>query len=101
MGSEGCLVHMQPACWGGLIVGGQHIDGIKGSQELIGSQQELKHLRTALMQVSLMHRVVLKSTMPADLIVRGQHVAGTKGSQQLTGERCGSQVTTQALVHNR
>ena len=35
---------MEPACRGGVIVWGQHIDGIKGSQQLIGAQHQLKHL---------------------------------------------------------
>ena len=35
---------MQPPRRGGLIVGRQHIDGIKRCQQLIGAQQELKNL---------------------------------------------------------
>lgn len=40
---------MQPAGRGGLVVGRQHIDGVKGCQQLIGPQQQLKDLQQAIL----------------------------------------------------
>lgn len=57
MGPEGGLVHMQPPWRGGLIVGRQHIDGIKRCQQLIGAQQELKHLSTHMHHAKMMMSV--------------------------------------------